>query len=68
LSHHPELLGHAVHEEVDGLDIGGNMVDGLFFFATEEAIPHLCKEEQKRPTLVWRRLSRTHAVLGRDQP
>ena len=33
--------------------------------AAEEAIPHLYKQEQKRPTPVRRRLSRTHAVLGR---
>jgi len=31
---------------------------------TEAAIPHLCKQEQKCPTLVRRRLSRTQAVTG----
>jgi len=34
LSHRPEPPGGAVHAEVDGLDIGDNMVDGLFFCAT----------------------------------
>ena len=33
-----------------------------------EAIPHLCKPEWKHSTLVRRRLSRTHAVLGRVIP
>ena len=33
--------------------------------ATEAAISHLCKQEQKRRTSVQRRLSRIHAVLGR---
>ena len=33
--------------------------------AAEEAIPHLYKQERKHPTLVWRRLSRTQALLGR---
>ena len=32
---------------------------------TEEAIPHLCKQEWKHLTWVWRQLSRTQAVLGR---
>jgi len=45
------------------------MVNGQFFCATsqvaEEAIPHLYKQERKRPTSVRRGLSRTHAVLGR---
>jgi len=39
-----------------------NMVGGLFFYATqdvEEAIPHLYKQERKRPTPVRRRLSWT---------
>ena len=48
------------------------MVDGLFFCANsqaaEQAIPHLYKQELKRPTPVRRRLSRTHAVLGRAIP
>jgi len=30
-----------------------------------EAIPHLYTQEWKRPTLMWRRLSRIQAVLGR---
>ena len=46
-----------------------NMVDGSFFCphsqAAEEAIPHLYKQESKRPTPVRRWLSRTPAVLGR---
>jgi len=33
--------------------------------AAEEAIPHLCKQEQKRTTPVQRWSSRTHTVLGR---
>ena len=33
MSHRPEPSGQAVHEEVDGLDIG-DMVNGLFFRAT----------------------------------
>ena len=33
--------------------------------AAEEAIPHLYKHERKCPTPVRRRLSRTHAILGR---
>jgi len=44
-----------------------NMVDGFFFFtaqAAEEAIPHLCRQERKRPTPVWGRVGRTPAVLG----
>jgi len=49
-----------------------NMVDGLFFCANsqaaEQAIPYLYKQELKRPTPVRRRLSRTHAVLGRAIP
>ena len=50
-----------------------NMVDGLFFCVTltgrgEEAIPHLCKQEWKRPTPARRRLSRTQALLGRVIP
>ena len=35
---------------------------------TEGAIPHLYKRERERPTPVRRRLSRTHAVLGRAIP
>ena len=46
-----------------------NMVDGLFICATLTGrrgdIPHLYKQERKRPTPVQRRLSRTQAVLGR---
>ena len=33
--------------------------------AAEEDIPHLYKQERKRPTPVRRRLSRTQALLGR---
>jgi len=36
--------------------------------AAEEAIPHLYKQERKRPTPVRRRLIRTHDVLGRVTP
>jgi len=36
--------------------------------ATEGAIPHLCKQERKRPIPVRRRLSRTQALLGRVIP
>jgi len=49
-----------------------NMVDGLFLCATlqgaEEAMPHLHKQERKRPTPVRRRSSRTQALLGRVIP
>ena len=34
----------------------------------EGATFHLWKQERKRPTPVWRRLSRTHAVLEREIP
>ena len=34
----------------------------------EEAIPHLCRQERKRPTPVRKRLSRTQSVLGRVIP
>jgi len=36
--------------------------------AAEEAIPHLYRQEWKRPAPVWRWLSRTHAGLGRAIP
>ena len=36
--------------------------------ATKEVLPHLCKQERKRPTPVWRRLSRTQAMFGRVTP
>jgi len=36
--------------------------------AAEGAIPHLCKQEWKRPTPVRRQLSRTHAFFGRAIP
>ena len=36
--------------------------------AAEEAIPHLYKQERKRPTPVRKRLSRTQALLGRVIP
>jgi len=53
-----------------------NIVDGLSTVcssaphsqAAEEAIPHLYKQERKRPTPVRRRLSRTQALLGRVIP
>ena len=32
--------------------------------AAEGAMPHLCKQERKRPTPVRRRFSRTHAWQG----
>jgi len=34
LSHRPEPSGHALHEEVDGMDIEDDMVNSLFFCAT----------------------------------
>jgi len=34
LSHRPAPSGRADHEEVDGVDVMDNMVDGLFFCAT----------------------------------
>ena len=53
-----------------GWTLEDNMVDGLFFCATltgaEEAIPHLYKQERKRPTPVRRRLSRTHVLRHYD--
>ena len=42
-----------------------NMFNGLIFFATLKAIPHLCKQDGERLTLVLWRLSWTHAVLGK---
>jgi len=49
-----------------------DMVDGLIFCATltgrRGGIPHLHKQERKRPTPVRRRLSRTQALLGRVIP
>jgi len=51
-----------------------NMVNGLLLCARptpqaeEGAIPHLYKQERKRPTPVRRRLSRSHAVTGRAIP
>ena len=36
--------------------------------AAEEAIPHLYRQEGRRPTPVWRRLSRTQPLLGRVIP
>jgi len=54
LSHRPEPSDHAVHEEVDGLDIGGQHGRRLFSVphsqAAEEGISHLYKQEWKRPT------------------
>jgi len=47
------------------------MVDGLFcatLTAAQEAIPHLYRQERKRPTPVRRRLSRNQALLGRVIP
>jgi len=45
-----------------------NMVKGLFFCATltnrRGTILHLCNQERICPTLVWRRLSRIHAIRG----
>ena len=49
-----------------------NMVDGFSFAphsqVAEEAIPYLYMQEQKHPISVRRRLSRTHAILGRVIP
>jgi len=48
-----------------------DMVDGLFcatLTAAEEPIPHLYRQERKRPTPVRRRLSRNQALLGRVIP
>ena len=73
LSHHPEPSGHAVHGEVDGLDVGGQ--HGRLFVLLRHThrpqkgtIPHLFKKERKRPTPVRRRLSRNQALLGRVIP
>jgi len=45
-----------------------NMVGGLFLCGTlshaaEGVMPHLCKQERKRPTPVRRRLSRTYTLF-----
>jgi len=52
----PEVSGHAVRGEVNGLDIGGQ--HGRWFVLLrhthrpqKEAIPRLYKHERKRPTL-----------------
>jgi len=62
-----------LHVEVDGMDIGRQRWSMVWSSvphsqAAKEAIPHLCKQEQKRQTPVRRRLSRTHAILGRVIP
>jgi len=50
----------------------GNMVDNPFFCSTfrshSKGNMHLCKQERKRPTLIWRRLSQTHPIFGRSIP
>ena len=69
LSHRPDPSGHVVNGEVDGLDIRGQHGRRFVLLrhtqAAKEAVPHLYKQERKRPTLVWRRLSQTQALLGR---
>jgi len=69
LSHHPEPSGHALNGEVDGLDIRGQhgwqFVLLCHTHRPRGDKPHLCKQEQKHPTPVWRQLSQTHALLGR---
>ena len=73
LSHRPAPSSHAVHGEVDGLDIGGQ--HGRRFVLLRhthrpQRRPYLIcvKQERKRPTPVRKRLSRTQALLGRVIP
>jgi len=77
LSHRPEPSGPVVHDEVDGLDIGGQHCRPFVLLrhthrsqpiCTSRSHAHLYKQDQKRPTLVRRRLSRTHSVNGRVIP
>ena len=69
LSHRPEPSDRAVHEGVDGLDIGGQH-GRRFVLLRHTHRPQrrsylICvKQERKRPTPVQRRLSRTQALLG----
>ena len=61
LSHRPEPSGHAVHGEVDGLDIG-RQHGRRFVLLRHSHRPqrghiHLCQQERERPTLVRRRIS-----------
>jgi len=73
LSHRPELSDRAVHEEVDGLDIGGK--HGRRFVLLRHTYrpqgrpyPVLYKQKRKRPTLVRRLLSWTQVLLWRVIP
>ena len=59
LSHRPESSGHAVHEEVGGLDIGGQ--HGRRF-----VLRHTHKPQRRSYPICTR--SRTQAVLGRVTP
>jgi len=72
MSHHPEPPGRAFHGRSINWTLKDNMFDGLFFCATltgrKGGHTHLCKQKQKRTTPVRKRLSRTHAVLGRAIP
>ena len=74
LSQRPEPSGRAVHGEVDGLDRHLRKTWSTVCSSpphsqvAEEAIPHLYKQERKRPTPVRRRLSGTNAVIGRVIP
>jgi len=57
----------------DGLDSEGQHGQRFVLLrhksqAAEVATIHLCRQERKRPRRMWRRSSRTRAVLGRAVP
>jgi len=58
----------AVHEEVDGLDIGGQHGRRLVPLVLRYTHRPQRRQERKRPTPVRRWLSRTQATLGRVRP
>ena len=68
LSCHPELSGHAVQGKVGGLDIRGQHGRRFVFLhhthRPQRKLYPFCAS--RSPTPVWRRLNRTHAVLGRS--
>ena len=73
LSHRPEPSGHAIRGEVDGLDIGEQHGRRFVLLCQTHRLQrwpltHLYKQERKRPIVVWRRFSRTQALLGRVIP
>ena len=70
LYRHPEPSGHALHGVVDELDSGGQhgrrSVPLRHSHKPQKDIPHVRKQQRKRPTPVWRRLSWTYVVLGQN--